>query len=73
VHKEVALVPSLEQSHEASDTHAFDGQSDDQGSDVLAPRHDEIQMLGDLSLGVDMTSRKSCMGDNDLLMELILT
>jgi hypothetical protein len=37
---------------------------------VLAPRHDEIQMLGDLPLGVDMTSRKSCMGDDEPPMEL---
>jgi hypothetical protein len=32
VHKEVTLDASLEQSHEASDTHTFDGQSDDQGA-----------------------------------------
>jgi hypothetical protein len=77
VHEEAALDASLEQSHEASDTHTSDGQSDDQGacegSDVLAPRHDEIQMLGDLPLGVDMTSRKSCMGDDEPPMELSVT
>jgi hypothetical protein len=62
VHEEVTLYSSLEQSHEASETHTFDGQSDDQGtcegSNVLAPKHDEIKMLGDPPLGVDMTYRK---------------
>jgi hypothetical protein len=77
VHEEVALDVSLDKSHEANDTHAFDGQSDDQdaceGSDVLAPRHDEIRTFGDLPLGVDMTSRKSCMGDDEPPMELRVT
>jgi hypothetical protein len=40
---------------------------------VLAPRHDEIKMLGDLPLGVDMTSRKSCMGDDEPPMEWSVT
>jgi hypothetical protein len=31
---------------------------------VLALRHDEIRRLDDLSVGVDMASRKSCM-END--------
>jgi hypothetical protein len=77
VHEEVALDASLEKSHEASETHASHGQSDDSGAcegfDMLAPRHDGIQMLGDLPLGVDMTNRKSCMGDDEPPMELSVT
>jgi hypothetical protein len=77
MHEEAALNTSFEQSHEPSDTHASHGQSDDQGacegSDVLAPRHAGIWMLGDLPLGVDMTSRKSCMGDDEPSMELSVT
>jgi len=37
---------------------------------VLAPRHDEIQRLDDLPLGVNTTSREPCIGDEDLPMEL---
>jgi hypothetical protein len=73
VHKEAALDASLEQSHEANDTHTSNGQSDDHGLDVLAPRQDEIQMLGDLPLGVDLTSKKSCVGDDEPPMELSVT
>jgi glycerol-3-phosphate cytidylyltransferase-like family protein len=35
---------------------------------VLALRHDEIRRLDDLSMGVDMASRKSCMEDDELPM-----
>jgi hypothetical protein len=73
VHKEATLDASLEQSHEANDTHTFDGQSDDRGLDVLAPSQDEIRMLGDLPFGLEMTSKKSCAGDDEPPMELRVT
>jgi hypothetical protein len=76
-HEEAGLDASFEQSREANDTNASHGQRDDQGvgegSDVLALRHDGIRMLDDLSLGVDMTSRKSCVGDDEASVELSAT
>jgi hypothetical protein len=69
VYEDESLDASLEKSQ---DSCTFDGQSDDQGAcegaDVFAPRHDEIQRLDDLPLSYDMTTRKSCMGDDELSM-----
>ena len=69
VYEDEALDASLEQSQ---DSCAFDGHSDDQGAcegaNVFTLRHDEIQRLDDLPLNVDMTTRKSCMGDDELSM-----
>jgi hypothetical protein len=43
------------------------------GADVFAPRHDEIMRLDDPPLGDDMTSRETCVGDEELPMELSMT
>jgi hypothetical protein len=40
---------------------------------VLAPRYDEIQMLGDLPLGIDLNSKKSCVGDDKPPMKWSVT